>query len=114
MFQFPASRLSYPMYSDKDNSPPDYWVPPFGYLRIITYVQLPVAFRRLLRPSSPLCAKAFTIRPLFLDLKCRFDYKLLTTFLLFLMSFLVFYLSTRWIDSLNLLIDLFYSSSSFL
>ena len=27
-------------------------VPPFGYRRIFAYVQLPAAFRRLLRPSS--------------------------------------------------------------
>ena len=32
------------------------WVAPFGYLRLIACFQLPGAFRRLLRPSSPLCA----------------------------------------------------------
>ena len=37
-----------------------YWVPPFGYLRIIAYLLLPEAFA-----SS---AKAFTMRPFLLDL----------------------------------------------
>ncbi len=39
------------------------WVPPFGYPRISAYCQLPAAFRRLSRPSSPLSAKASTRRP---------------------------------------------------
>jgi hypothetical protein len=38
------------------------WVAPFGYLRIISYLHLPVAFRSLSRPSSPLGAKASSIR----------------------------------------------------
>ncbi len=38
-------------------------VPPFGHLRIYTRLQLPVASRSLPRPSSPLRAKASTIRP---------------------------------------------------
>ena len=33
----------------------------FGYLRIRAYLQLPVAFRSLSRPSSAPCAKAFTL-----------------------------------------------------
>jgi hypothetical protein len=44
------------------------WVPPFGYLRIYARLQLPVAFRRWPRPSSPPGTKASTIRPLYLDL----------------------------------------------
>ena len=36
-------------------------VSPFGYPRINAYFQLPVAFRRLSRPSSALGAKAFTL-----------------------------------------------------
>jgi len=40
----------------------DQWVAPFGYLRIISYLHLPVAFRSLSRPSSPLRAKASSIR----------------------------------------------------
>ena len=33
-----------------------YWVAPFGHLRIISCVPIPVAFRSLPRPSSPLKA----------------------------------------------------------
>ena len=40
-----------------------WWVPPFGYRRIVVYVPLPDAFRRLLRPSSAHSAKASTVRP---------------------------------------------------
>ena len=32
------------------------WVPPFGYRRLFTCLPLTVAFRCLLRPSSPECA----------------------------------------------------------
>ena len=39
------------------------WVSPFGYPRINAYSQLPTAFRSVLRPSSPLIAKAFTKCP---------------------------------------------------
>ena len=38
-------------------------VAPFGNLRITVYLQLPVAYRSLSRPSSPLRAKASPIRP---------------------------------------------------
>ena len=38
------------------------WVSPFGNLRINAYVQLPVAYRSLSRPSSALDAKAFPLR----------------------------------------------------
>jgi hypothetical protein len=38
-------------------------VAPFGYLRIIGCLRLPEAFRRLLRPSSALSAKASTVCP---------------------------------------------------
>ena len=43
-------------------------VPPFGYLRILVYLQLPEAFRSLSRPSSASSAQAFTVRPFLLDL----------------------------------------------
>ena len=43
------------------------WVPPFGNPWIIAYLQLPKAYRRLSRPSSAPSAKAFTVRPLFLN-----------------------------------------------
>ena len=42
-------------------------VPPFGYLRIKAYLQLPEAFRCSSRPSSAPSAKAFTVRPYLLN-----------------------------------------------
>ena len=44
------------------------WVSSFGNLWISDYVRLPKAYRSLSRPSSAPDAKAFTIRPLQLDL----------------------------------------------
>ena len=38
-------------------------VSPFGNLRIKAYLPLPEAYRSLSRPSSPVHAKAFTVRP---------------------------------------------------
>jgi hypothetical protein len=38
-------------------------VPPFGYPRILALLPLPVAFRRLMRPSSAVSGQAFTVRP---------------------------------------------------
>ena len=40
-------------------------VSPFGHLRINAYVRLPEAYRSLSRPSSPVRAKASTVRPTF-------------------------------------------------
>ena len=40
-------------------------VSPFGHPRINAYVRLPEAFRSLSRPSSPVRAKASTVRPSF-------------------------------------------------
>jgi hypothetical protein len=42
-------------------------VSPFGHLRINAYVRLPEAYRSLSRPSSPVRAKASTVRPCSLD-----------------------------------------------
>ena len=42
-------------------------VPPFGYLWISAYLQLPKAFRCSSRPSSAPSAKAFTVRPSLLN-----------------------------------------------
>ena len=39
------------------------WIAPFGHLRINVYLQLPVAYRSLSRPSSAPSAKAFALRP---------------------------------------------------
>ncbi len=50
------------------NIPSEYWVAPFGNLRITGYFHLTVAYRRLSRPSSPLRAKASSIRPCLLSL----------------------------------------------
>ena len=44
-------------------------VAPFGHPGINACVQLPQAYRSLPRPSSPLCAKASTVRLSVLDLK---------------------------------------------
>ena len=46
---------------------PKRWVAPFGYPRITARSQLPEAFRRVPRPSSPLIAKASTRCPSLLD-----------------------------------------------
>ena len=48
-----------------------HWVVPFGNLRINACMQLPEAYRSLPRPSSPLSAKASTIRPYFALKKFR-------------------------------------------
>ena len=56
MFQFPAFRLIM-LCVHMMMSPPSWRrVPPFGHRRISACLLLPVAFRRSLRPSSPLCA----------------------------------------------------------
>ena len=44
------------------------WVAPFGHPEITAYVQLPQAYRSLSRPSSPLDAKASTVRLIAFDL----------------------------------------------
>jgi hypothetical protein len=44
------------------------WVSPFGHRRLNAFCQLPVAFRRLTRPSSPSIAKASTVCAYSLDL----------------------------------------------
>ena len=43
-------------------------VPPFGNLRLKAYLQLPVAYRSLSRPSSAISAMASTLRSYSLDL----------------------------------------------
>ena len=47
------SSLRSPLCISRDNSPSDYWVVPFGNLRIKGYLHLPRAYRSLSRPSSP-------------------------------------------------------------
>ena len=48
----------------------------FGNLRIEAYLQLPAAYRSLLRPSSAPDAKAFTLRSCSLELLNRIIYLL--------------------------------------
>jgi hypothetical protein len=50
------------------DTPSAYRVAPFGNLRITGYFHLIAAYRRLSRPSSPLRAKASSIRPCLLSL----------------------------------------------
>ncbi len=52
-----------PPINQGNNASSMHWVVPFGYPRIKSYVPIPVAFRSLSRPSSPLGAKASPIRP---------------------------------------------------
>ena len=58
MFQFPEFAL--PPLCIQEGMTPKGRVSPFRYLRIIAFCQLPVAFRRLTRLSSPVIAKAST------------------------------------------------------
>ena len=60
MFQFPEFA---PLYSGNTSSM--YWVPPFGNPRISSYLPIPVAYRNLLRPSSPLKALGIPLCTLF-------------------------------------------------
>ncbi len=64
----PCVYLLCAMYSHNRNILLLMWVPPFGNLRIIAYVQLPEAYRSLSRPSSAPSAKASTVRPYSLNL----------------------------------------------
>ena len=67
MFQFtgcPPHNLWIQLWVTEHNSRR---VPPFGYLRIVACLPLPVAFRSLPRPSSALGAKAFALCSYLLD-----------------------------------------------
>ena len=57
-----SSPRSPPGIAARISRTPSGWVAPFGYPRIKSYLHLPGAFRSLSRPSSPLRAKASTIR----------------------------------------------------
>ena len=56
------------MYSLMDTNSSNWWVAPFGYLRVLVYLQLTVAFRCSSRPSSSPSAKASTVHSYFLNL----------------------------------------------
>ena len=55
--------LSPPMNSAANSRCSTGRVAPFGHPRISACLRLPGAYRSLLRPSSPACAKASTVRP---------------------------------------------------
>ena len=57
-----------PMYSVRHYTSSTCRVSSFGYPRIEAYLQLPVAFRSLSRPSSAPSAKAFSLRSFSLEL----------------------------------------------
>ena len=68
MFQFSGCCSSLTMYSLTGTNSSNWWVAPFGYLRVLVYLQLAVAFRCSSRPSSPSSAKASTVHSFFLNL----------------------------------------------
>jgi hypothetical protein len=63
MFQFSPLASSELCIHSEDGTVFPYRVSPFGDLRVKACVQLPEAYRSLPRPSSPIDAKASTIRP---------------------------------------------------
>jgi hypothetical protein len=63
MFQFSPFASRRLCVHLRDDTVFPYRVAPFGNLRINACVQLPEAYRSLPRPSSPIDAKASTIRP---------------------------------------------------
>ena len=63
MFQFPGFASQSLCIQLRDDWSSTSRVAPFGNPRIKAYLQLPVAYRSLSRPSSPAHAKASTIRP---------------------------------------------------
>lgn len=64
MFHFSGFRVHNPMCSGYDDGAFLHQVTPFGYPRVFARLQLSEAFRSLLRPSSPVGTKAFSISPL--------------------------------------------------
>ena len=68
MFQFSGCCSSLTMYSLTGTNSSNWWVAPFGYLRVLVYLQLTVAFRCSSRPSSAPSAKASTVHSFFLNL----------------------------------------------
>ena len=68
MFQFPGSPLHNLLIQLWISGHYPGWVSPFGYPWLTACFRLPMAFRRLLRPSSAPGAKAFTLCSFQLDL----------------------------------------------
>ena len=100
MFQFPRS-TSHILISSYMSDILKCRVPPFGYLRITAYLQLPKAFRCLFRPSSALGAKASTVRPSLLN-RNEFVREYLYSIARVLLNF-SFSVSTLEIISLNII-----------
>ena len=69
MFQFTGFPSHTLFYSCTDDRSLSCRVPPFRYPWILTYLQLPKAFRSLSRLSSALSAKASTLRSFLYDLR---------------------------------------------
>jgi hypothetical protein len=69
MFQFSALASSFLCIQKRMTVHYHRRVSPFGHHRIKAYVRLPDAYRSLSRPSSPVRAKASTVRPSLLDRK---------------------------------------------
>ena len=59
-----------PPATQRDGSPSDCRVAPFGHLRVTGRLHLTGAFRSLPRPSSPSRAQASAVRPSFLSPRC--------------------------------------------
>ena len=68
MFQFPGCPSHNLFYSVMDDMLLTYRVSPFGHPRLNACFRLPSAFRRLLRPSSAVGARASTLCSSLLDL----------------------------------------------
>jgi hypothetical protein len=88
-FSSPGS-LYIPMYSVCSDRSSTCRVAPFGNPRINARLQLPVAYRSLSRPSSPIHAKASAIRPYLLKLR-HFTWTELTPFDALMDSLLFFF-----------------------
>jgi hypothetical protein len=63
------------MYSERNVAGKPLQVILFGNPRVNAYLRLSEAYRSLSRPSSPASAKAFTIRPLYLVLLQKLDFR---------------------------------------
>ena len=83
MFQFPGLA---PILGNRSSI---YWVAPFRNLRIKGHLHLPEAYRSLSRLSSPLRAKASSVRPYLLFNQLNFYYPVIadSNSLLFCLSF---------------------------
>ena len=107
------SSLRSPLYFCRDNSPSDYWVVPFGNLRVKGHLHLTGAYRSLSRPSSPPWAKASAMRPLLLspmnwnwDIEAMRQWEINFSFSHFLILYISNSLILSAVDSYNLIYSL--------